>query len=365
MLKCFLKRTLLMVLAFVLSLTPLMPAWTADIEEMTEEELTVRGYATSFLLWYCSMPEVFGADTGLASYDFSGTLNSDNADRLIYSAVCQELIASIEQTEVPEGMTEDSAGQLIVSEAAVSALLSKYFSVTAPDVSLCSTYDQTKKAVILSGIGLDVLGSPIGNGLDPLQDFFRYSVNGDRYKIHYSFINSDRSHSVQAEFEISVLDMEMGLFRLYSFKINGENRQFDFETGSSFHIEKNWYLSGLREKTPVDQFVGQLSVFPVLCLDEWGELKTDGYIGTGDSVVLGEGVNRMEDLLFAVVRGDLNGDGRVTSTDYITLKKFFGGVLELFYAYAEAADVDGNGKISSADYIKIKKYMGGTTDLYT
>lgn len=60
-----------------------------------------------------------------------------------------------------------------------------------------------------------------------------------------------------------------------------------------------------------------------------------------------------------VVKGDLNGDGKLLSTDYVMLKKVFSGALELTGAAKNAADINQDGKILSADYLLLKKYFAG------
>ncbi len=57
----------------------------------------------------------------------------------------------------------------------------------------------------------------------------------------------------------------------------------------------------------------------------------------------------------AYVSGDINGDDRVTSADYIALKKYFSGQFELSTEQLKIADVNGDGRVTSADYIGIRK----------
>ncbi len=95
-----------------------------------------------------------------------------------------------------------------------------------------------------------------------------------------------------------------------------------------------------------------------------GEIKTDGFVGTGDCFALFSDTNSITDILMAIIKGDINGDGKVTSTDYLQLKNYFKGDMYLGLECFEAADVDNSGSLNSTDYLKIKKYMNGTVDLY-
>lgn len=64
-----------------------------------------------------------------------------------------------------------------------------------------------------------------------------------------------------------------------------------------------------------------------------------------------------------VMLGDINGDGKINSADYIRLKRYFSGT-ELAGAYYEAADLNGDDRLMSADYIKLKSYFGGKLELF-
>lgn len=58
------------------------------------------------------------------------------------------------------------------------------------------------------------------------------------------------------------------------------------------------------------------------------------------------------------VYGDVNGDWRVTSTDYLLIKKIFQGQTVTAKVKARA-DIDYNGKITSTDYLTLKRIFTG------
>ena len=59
-----------------------------------------------------------------------------------------------------------------------------------------------------------------------------------------------------------------------------------------------------------------------------------------------------------IIFGDVDGDGSVTSSDYLSVKKATAGIA-LSGAFAFAADVDGDGSITSSDYLAVKKHTAG------
>ena len=62
--------------------------------------------------------------------------------------------------------------------------------------------------------------------------------------------------------------------------------------------------------------------------------------------------------------GDVNGDGKVSSLDYIKIKNHIMGTNKLTGSPLTRADVNGDGKVSSLDYIKIKNHIMGTNKLF-
>lgn len=64
------------------------------------------------------------------------------------------------------------------------------------------------------------------------------------------------------------------------------------------------------------------------------------------------------------VIGDVNGDGKVSSLDYIQIKNHIMGSKKLTGDALKRADVNGDGKVSSLDYIKIKNHIMGTNKLF-
>jgi hypothetical protein len=66
----------------------------------------------------------------------------------------------------------------------------------------------------------------------------------------------------------------------------------------------------------------------------------------------------------AVITGDVDGDGEISSTDYMRIKSLFIGDYLLDGVYFEAADVDGDGDITTTDYLRIKSYFLGAYEIY-
>lgn len=64
------------------------------------------------------------------------------------------------------------------------------------------------------------------------------------------------------------------------------------------------------------------------------------------------------------LKGDVNGDGKVTSLDYIQIKNHIMGSKILTGDTLSRADVNNDGKVTSLDYMKIKNHIMGTNLLF-
>ena len=78
---------------------------------------------------------------------------------------------------------------------------------------------------------------------------------------------------------------------------------------------------------------------------------TSGNIGTGYKITVGSTTYT------AVKYGDSNGDGKISSADYVRIKNKLRNVEKLSTAEASAADANLDGKITSADYVKVKNVL--------
>ncbi len=64
-----------------------------------------------------------------------------------------------------------------------------------------------------------------------------------------------------------------------------------------------------------------------------------------------------------IVTGDVNGDGKITATDYVNVKFSVLGKQKLTGVYSRAADVNGDGKITASDYVGIKFHVLGKSQI--
>lgn len=65
------------------------------------------------------------------------------------------------------------------------------------------------------------------------------------------------------------------------------------------------------------------------------------------------------DEIIALVRGDVDLDGRLTAADLVRLSRYFGGANELDEYADLAADVDQDGRLTAAGLVRLSQYFGG------
>lgn len=82
-----------------------------------------------------------------------------------------------------------------------------------------------------------------------------------------------------------------------------------------------------------------------------------GIISTGMKFTLN--INNTDYTYIVVIKGDVNGDGAIYATDYVSIKNHIMGKTILKEASLIAADVDNDGNVYATDYVKIKNYIMG------
>ena len=79
-------------------------------------------------------------------------------------------------------------------------------------------------------------------------------------------------------------------------------------------------------------------------------------LGSGMKVVLGT-ENETVETLTVTVTGDVNGDGKITLTDYVRMKANILNGTDLGAGCTEAGDLNGDGKLTLTDYVRMKAFI--------
>jgi hypothetical protein len=131
------------------------------------------------------------------------------------------------------------------------------------------------------------------------------------------------------------------------------------DSGYTIYRSKN-LLFGIKGSTTVKTFKTMFTGQSISVTDPSGNnLMNSAYIPTGSVVKLLNGSSVL-DSLTVIVGGDVNADGKVNVSDTAAVKSYFKKSITLNDACKHAADADGNGVVSSTDYVMIKRQVAGS-----
>lgn len=110
----------------------------------------------------------------------------------------------------------------------------------------------------------------------------------------------------------------------------------------------------------IDKVIKQLeaSNYNIIDASEKVLEKEKEIIATGYKLnVLKEDNKTIEKSYTLIKTGDVNGDGKITASDYVLIKNYIMEDKKLTKPGEQGADVNGDTKITSGDYVKIKNYI--------
>ncbi len=122
------------------------------------------------------------------------------------------------------------------------------------------------------------------------------------------------------------------------------------------------YIFGYEVGTDINTIINSIknaeSRAEVTYYNKSRELKTSGIIASGDRIKIK--TDREEKEYGIILYGDVSGDGKITSADYIAIKNHIMDVKKLDNIEKTYADANKDGVVSSADYIAIKNHIMDT-----
>jgi len=130
--------------------------------------------------------------------------------------------------------------------------------------------------------------------------------------------------------------------------------------GSSLTLSES-LLSNVTEGQTVTSVKSQFTQ-PVVIRNASGTTLSDNAkVTTGSTVSLSADSTQSAVI---IIKGDVNGDGIIDSTDYLRIKSYFLQTASLSGPYLQAADCDGDGTVSSTDYLRMKAHFLGNYNLF-
>ena len=119
------------------------------------------------------------------------------------------------------------------------------------------------------------------------------------------------------------------------------------------------HIIGLEPKMTIKEFISKIkneeTMLKVYDMDD-NLLSDTDYIGTGCKVKL-VFEDTVLDELTIIVRGDLNGDGDITTADYVKMKNYILKKVNFNEKEMLAGDLTQSSSIGTTDYVKLKNYI--------
>ena len=129
-------------------------------------------------------------------------------------------------------------------------------------------------------------------------------------------------------------------------------------SSEGFKLE-NDNISGFKIGTDISSYVEKLkkdySNITVKILDSDDKEITSGLVSTGQRIVIEKDGNSKT--YYVAVRGDANGDGKISISDYARVKAIILGKYNAVGCSYLASDANKDGNITISDYAKIKAYI--------
>ena len=131
------------------------------------------------------------------------------------------------------------------------------------------------------------------------------------------------------------------ILRLLNIKNDG-TYMYGFEVGTDIALIKQNIIDK-ENKAEVSAF------------DKNGNSKTNGSIASGDKIKIK--TDSEEKTYTIVIYGDVNGDGKIAATDYVTIKNHIMDIKKLSDFELICADANKDGKVAATDYVTIKNHI--------
>lgn len=124
------------------------------------------------------------------------------------------------------------------------------------------------------------------------------------------------------------------------------------------------YIYGVQPDTGYAYFMSMfINPVGLVLKDSDGNVKQTGPIATGDVLELTVD-DELTDAKTIVIDGDLDGDGTLSSMDYLLYKRAYLGNYALTGAYLQAAYITESGSLDTIDYLRIKRQILGNYNIY-
>jgi hypothetical protein len=231
-------------------------------------------------------------------------------------------------------------------------------------------FNRSEDMAGFGGFQIEGVHAPLLNGLSDGNTIYVYSggsvtllpdvsqnSNGITYSVYIVSGHEESASEIQKgecvgkglkSEEINIMIESAGEYSVLIEATDGKNT-----ANSIFHIDAaNLYQCP--PDTSVEGIKALLDDDSAFITDKDGVVKTSGNIGTGDIIN-----SNLHNIYWAYVSGDTDGNGKISSTDYLKIKASLLGDNSFDSLFKAAADYNNDSKVSSTDYLAVKNLLQG------
>lgn len=188
---------------------------------------------------------------------------------------------------------------------------------------------------------IELLGEDLNNGTATI-DFEEEIDEEAEYYSFYVYGSDDEEYFGQGGFSLSFVENSDLFPNITRYIIDDASE-----------IIKN-----IRKNTTVEQFKENLGIAEgndVKIFDKTGQTEITGKVGTGMQGIVQDGYERNIINIDIAVKGDTSGDGNVSVTDLVKIKRHLSSIEGLDEIYEIAGNVTGTGTLSVTDLVQISQ----------
>ena len=185
------------------------------------------------------------------------------------------------------------------------------------------------------------------------------AVVSDGFVVDAPAFDSEGTKTVSVEYADTTLTFEVDVI--------SADKQIKLKETSTLTLDADSKrVKGVVQNTTVAELLANFEE-GVAVVNRSGSVVSDTsvLVGTGFAVITYD-ESAVYDKVEIVVRGDINGNGRIDTNDYLMIKRACIGSINIVDGSVafEAADVNENGSIDSNDYVQIKNHYRGRINIF-
>ena len=257
---------------------------------------------------------------------------------------------------INDGIQAYDSEMPVVTDVEISNITAKGYTVT------CKVTDNW-------GVSKVVFPSwTVKNGVDDLADDFMNTQKGTQNGNIYTFQVKASDHgNAGGEYVTHIYAVDKGgnetKLELDPVEVKDPDADKLILSSKATCKVEGGLLKNISLNTTAKALASQFTNKGLKLVDSSGKALADtDPVGTGTTVNLYLN-GKLVDSLTVMILGDLDGNGRITSTDYLRLKASIMGTYTLNDVQSAAGDVDFSGTLNTTDYLRIKAHFLGEYDL--